>query len=199
LISDQFDSLSRSLRPQTRRGTMRVLAGAPLAGLLTALLPPSDRVQARKPKGKKGKGKKGKRSGGKPGTPPQNTAGCPDCTCPPDPRMAAVETCWANGGIAVQGECDCGWFHNIRSRIACDTDVYGSPCACFATFEMTGFCGQGVLPVGGAEQDCFSSAECAPKVEEDGDGGLVLRDHACVWLSTAGKFQCWGACHTRPA
>src|SRR4051812_32284816 len=89
MISDQFDTLSRALRPETRRGALRMLAGAPLAGVLAARLSAPEPARARK-RGRKHHKKR------------QDTASrdCPDCTCPPDPRLAAIDACRARQGLA---------------------------------------------------------------------------------------------------
>jgi hypothetical protein len=189
MIPDQFDSLSKSLRLESRRGTLRLLASAPLIGTLTVLLPAVARTQARKSRGKpsKHRGKPGKKQ-------PSNT--CPDCTCPPDPRIAAVDACRAARGIPVEGECSCGWFNSLFGAFGCpEIPSPRIPCACFATIEMTGFCGEGVVPAGGTGTTCSTSDECPTLPAESG----MVRDQACVYFRHTNQFECWTACQSRPA
>jgi hypothetical protein len=49
MFADEFDALTKTLRPETRRGAVRLPAGMPFTGVLTALLPTAERASAKKP------------------------------------------------------------------------------------------------------------------------------------------------------
>jgi hypothetical protein len=95
----------------------------------------------------------------------------------------------------VEGECSCGWFNGNFGTYGCPEipDPY-IPAACFATVEMTGFCGSGVLPAGGTGTTCSSSDECPPL--EGGDGTVVTQ--ACVYFRHTNAFECWQAYYQPP-
>jgi hypothetical protein len=203
------ESIETTVRPtETRRSALRLLAGTPFVGVLASLLstPESTRAKTRKsrhrknsPKGQSKSQSKsnGRGEGHKPGENPPGSdhPNPPGRTCPPDPRLAAAETCRADGGISVEGECSCGWFNGNYGTYGCpEIPSPYIPAACFATIEMTGFCGYGIVPIGGTGTTCSSSDECPPMVE--GDGTVV--DQACVYFRHTNAFECWHAYYQPP-
>jgi hypothetical protein len=201
---------TRVLPTETRRSAVRLLAGTPFVGLLASLLsaPESTRAKTRnRPQRKthhkglsKSQDKDQDKSRGKDHPPgekpsPPGHACPPERTCPPDPRLAAVETCRADGGISVRGECSCGWFKNVFDTYGCpEIPSPYVPSACFATIEMTGFCGYGVVPASGTGTTCSSSDECPPLM--NGDGTVTAQ--ACVYFRHTNAFECWRAYYQPP-
>ncbi len=186
MIPGQRERVTKALPTETRRRTVRLLAGAPLAGLLASLVSMPAPARAKKRRGRRRKSQRNGRDAGR--TPDRNASGH-NAICPPDPRLTAIETCRARqGGVAVPGACDCAWVSGDPGDFPCrDT------CLCWLTVEGTGFCGtySPPLPDEGS-QGCSADLPCPPITL----GGQVF-DQACVvWPNGGGPF-CWPACAPR--
>jgi hypothetical protein len=165
--------------PWTRRGLAPVLGGFVLADSLTGTTLGKPEVKIEGDNKRKKRKKRQRKS-------------CGDCVCPPDRRLAEIEACRAQHGVAVSGECDCAWFNGDESPgdFPCNGD-----CLCWLTAEGTGFCGEFNPPL--PEQgngDCVRNADCPPV---PAGPGLVF-DRACVFWPHSGGRYCWPACQPRP-
>jgi hypothetical protein len=198
--TNPLDILAKTLPSGTRRRVVHVLAGLPLAAVATSLAGSSQASHAANAKG--GTPCRRRRDRHRPPHRKQPNASCPECicppgpdptgTCPPDPRLTAIETCRANHGVAVDGTCDCAWLDSARSPAD-----YLCPhaCLCWLTVEGTGHCGvySPPLPDRGT-QACFSSTQCPPLTL-----GAQVYDQACVVWPDGGGPYCWPACDPRPS
>lgn len=182
--TEQSDTAVRTVPSDTRRRTIRLLTGVPLAGILASRLGEPGTAPAAKAKGGNRRRKRHREKDGK-----GRKGSCPDGTCPPDPRFAAVEACWAKQGAAVRGDCDCAWHFGQPQDFPCRDD-----CICMHTIEGTGFCGQANYPLPEhGDPACLRSDACPPWSTSDG----AVFDQACVTWPTARETYCWPACRPR--
>jgi hypothetical protein len=178
--TEHIDIAVSTVPSDTRRRAIRLLAGVPLAGILASLLGEPETAQAAKGKGRNRRRRKRRRD--------QDRSG-PKGTCPPDPRFAAVEACWAKQGAAVRGDCDCAWHLGQPQDFPCLDDGI-----CMHTIEGTGFCGQANYPLPEhGDPACLRSSACPPSSTSDG----TVFDQACVTWPTARETYCWPACRPR--
>src|SRR3954449_13568472 len=108
--TNTLDILATTLSSGTRRRLVHGLAGLPLAAVMTALAGRGQASHAANIKEGTPRRRRRERHRHPHGTHP--TASCPECscppgsdskdTCPPDPRLTAIETCRANHGVAVE-------------------------------------------------------------------------------------------------